>query len=128
MKTHEIARALTRIAKWLRAGPDVELSSLDTLFTNSKRAQRTAPPDAVALSTLVGFSKFSKQQWAELIEEYELPVKVLPTYSARDVMGKIMNFFAENPDARQNLIRQVERQPSKASPELMRALTTLLGS
>lgn len=126
MKTHELARALTSLAKWLRAVPDAELSSLDP-SSSTKRSQTAGPPDAVALSTLVAFSKFSKRQWAELIEEYDLPVQVLSTHSARDVMGKIMNFFAENPDARQNLIERVERQPSKASPELMRALTTLLG-
>ena len=91
MKTHELARALTNLAKWLRAGPDIELSSLDASLS-TRRNQAVGPPDAVALSTLVGFSKFSKQQWADLIEEYDLPVKVLSTYSARDVMGKIMNF------------------------------------
>jgi hypothetical protein len=125
MKTHELAKALTRLARWLRAGPNIELANLELLGSRSKRA---APADAVALSSLVAFSRFSKQEWAELIKEYRLPIEVKNTYSARDVMGKIMGYFAENPDARQQLMERVERQPSKASPELMRALSTLLKS
>ncbi len=126
MKTHELARALSLLAKWLRSQPDVELAMLDSVTSGARNHFVHHQTDAVGLSALVAFSKFSKQQWAELIKEYELPVNVLPTHSARDVMGKLMGFFADNPDARRGLMDRVGRQPSEASPELMKALASLL--
>jgi hypothetical protein len=137
MKTHELAKALSVLAKLLRAGPDIELSQLEHIGLNvihadayrlSQSQSQKRHSDAVALSSLVAFSRFTKKQWMELIEELKLPVQVRPTYSSRDVMGKIMNYFADNPNARLNLVERVERQPSKASPELLRALSTLLRS
>lgn len=125
MKTHDLARTLTQLARWLRAGPNVDLASLDSI-TEERRSPKAPSSDAVALSSLVAFSRFSKRQWAELIEEYSLPISVSVNHSSRDIMGKIMSYFADNPDARHRLMDRVERQPSKASPELMRALSTLL--
>lgn len=127
MKTHELARGLMAVAKWLRSGPDIELHDLEGPRTPIGPREHSQP-EAVALSVLVGFSRFTKQQWAELIEEHSIPVRVLSTYSARDVMGKIMKYFSENPEARRRLMDRVDRQPGKASPELMRALASLLGS
>ena len=126
MKTHDLAKALTTRAKLLRAAPNVELEKLS--LPSSKRVATVNSDDPVALAALVAFSKFDKRQWYELITTFNLPIKVTTSHSARDLMGKIMNYFAENPDARKRLTETAERQPSQASPELMKALATLLRS
>jgi len=125
MKTHELSKILTQLAKVLRSAPDVELSNFDQIL---RQSQKKSEPSSVALSALVAFSKFTKQQWADLVKEHKLPVEVKSTYSSRDVMGKITNYFADNPEARKRLMEAVEKQPNAASPELTRALSILLKS
>lgn len=126
MKTHELAKALNTLARALRAAPNVELDML--ALPTGKRVGSADPNDSVALAALVAFSRFDKRQWHELITTLSLPIRVTSSHSARDLMGKIMNYFAENPDARKRLTETAERQPSQASPELMKALATLLKS
>lgn len=123
MKTHDLARILTQLARWLRKSPNIEMEQLQiSALVPSEQPQA----DALALSSLVAFSRFSKPEWVELIQQLRIPVEVRPSYSARDVMGKLMNYFADHPEARQALMDEVERQPRKASPELMKALSSLL--
>jgi len=134
MKTHDLADTLTLLAKLLRNSPNTEVESFSIAPKERKPKETTvkevpmreAPASATALSSLVAFSTFNKQQWSELIKNYSIPIEIKSTYSSRDIMGKIMNYFAENSEAKNTLIHKLESQNEKASPELMRALSVLL--
>lgn len=127
MKTHELAAALNLLAKWLRSNPNTEVDSLSTI-PREKKPVKEAPASATALSSLVAFSTFTKQQWAELITAYDIPVEIKSTYSSRDVMGKIMKYFADDNKARNTLLNKLKTHNEQVSPALMRALEVLLKS
>jgi len=124
MKTYDLAKALELLAKILRQGPNEEFDnfSLD-------RARRSKPDFAsipVALSTLVALSSVDKQQWQAIIQEYGWPIKFRPRDASRDMLGKVLNYLEENPEARRRLSSAPPPSRSEISPELMNALQHLL--
>lgn len=126
MKTHELARALDSLAKILRSGPDVELSQLQHETGWGKNKPLRSDEIRIGLSHLVALSRVDKQQWNNLIEEYGFPIELRPRDASRDVLGKLLRYLEKNPEARNRLARSTTTPESKASPELMRALSTLL--
>jgi hypothetical protein len=124
MKTHELARYLRMLAKLLEESPDEQLESF-----NLGRGKRPPPDSAnipVALSTLVSLSEFDKTQWENLIKEFGFPISVRPRDASRDVLGKLLKFLEQNPDARRRVVFRAHEGRSQTSPELMRALDLLL--
>jgi hypothetical protein len=125
MKSHEIGKALQVLAKLLRSGPDVELTTLNlngrTLSSEHMKANAPA-----ALAMLAALARFSKSQWAELIEEYDLGVIVKKTDSTRDLLGRLLNHLNENEAVRQRLTDAAKKPRANVSPELMNALSILL--
>ncbi|QDT14872.1 hypothetical protein CA12_09520 [Alienimonas californiensis] len=71
-------------------------------------------------------SAFNKQEWKQLIDEWGIPVEVLGTYSVRDTIGKILQYFRENPEALDRLRKERASKSHRASSELMRTLALLL--
>lgn len=124
MKTHDLAEALEQLARMLRASPNTPLSNIRV------DGGRSAPSDhqiAVNLTTLAELSKVDKAQWIQLIRHYSLPIEVRPRDASRDILGKLLRFLEEHPDARRNLRnRVVHEQSTGASPELLRALSVLM--
>lgn len=123
MKTHEVASILSALATALRKGPNVPLDELGSSVKRSKPNPEGIP---LALSTLVALADFDKSQWLTFIRENSLPVDVRPRDASRDIIGKILNYLAENPEARQRLSNTAKSTRSETSPELMRALDLLL--
>lgn len=99
MKTHEIARSLALLAKILRAGPDIELSELESIAGGVPRKFMKANAPA-ALAMLAGLARYSKAEWSDLINEYDLGVPVNPTDSTRDLLGRLLNHLNEDESVR----------------------------
>jgi hypothetical protein len=125
MKSHDLAQALTILARVLRAGPNIEVGDLrmDATFASNGNNRDNA---AASLLTLVELSRFDKSDWRAIIEENNFPILVRPRDASRDLIGKLLRYLEEDKDARERLRNSIGHKPSKASPELLRALNTLL--
>ena len=123
MKSHDLAQALNILARTLKSGPNVDLSQLrvQDIF-----GSRTSQQLALNLSTLVSLSNIGKSKWVEFIHEHGFPIEVRPRDASRDIFGKLCTYLEENPQAQEKLKASATRSSSKSSPELMRALSTLL--
>jgi len=125
MKSHDLAQALTTLARMLRSGPNVELGQLR--FKDMFGGPHSSQELALNLSTLVSLSSVDKSRWLELIRENRFPIEVRPRDGSRDIFGKLCAYLEANPQAQEQLKASVTRSPSQSSsPELMRALSTLL--
>ncbi|HET6844418.1 MAG TPA: hypothetical protein VFK06_22455 [Candidatus Angelobacter sp.] len=124
MKSHDLAQALTTLARLLKAGPNTELSHLK--LTDMYGGPHNSQDLALNLSTLVSLSSVDKSKWLELIKEHGFTIEVRPRDGARDIFGKLCSYLEENPKAQEQLKASATRSTSKSSPELMKALATLL--
>lgn len=125
MKTHDVAKALSTIARILRSLPNQELESFGDLVASTK--SEPATNIGVSLSTLAVFSSYGKNDWERVISDFELPIEIRPRDAARDVMGKILTYLADNNDERVRIARKSSGAPEKAS-ELSNALSFLLNN
>jgi hypothetical protein len=124
MKSHELANALSILARLLKSGPDVELSRLKVRDTLG--GIQGSEGLAVNLATLVSLSNVDKSKWVELINEHGFPIDIRPRDGSRDVLGKLFSYLETNIEAQEKLKASATRPSGKASPELMKALATLL--
>jgi hypothetical protein len=124
MKAHQLGRALIELGEMLLNAPNVETSAL-RLSTRDGSAHSDSDELAVGLTALVALSRVDKQKWIELIRQFGFPLEVRRTESTRDVVGRLLRYLEQNPDARARLQKQ-GMASGRASPELMRALTVLL--
>jgi hypothetical protein len=127
MKAHDVAKALTTLARVLKSGPNVELENWSML----------QPPDAekidesafaVSVSSLAAISRVSKPHWRKFIQQWKLPVQVKASDSSRDLVGRLFSYLAANPEALRKVHREAAKKNRKASAEMMEALSVLLGS
>src|SRR5579872_622633 len=128
MTTHELARALGSLAAALRKAPDQTLDELSLNLGFGLRHVPDAKDIPVALSTLVALSDIDKNQWLNFIKEYDFPIETRPRDASRDILGKLLNYLERNPEARRRLAVSSQKDRSQTSPELLRALKTLLDS
>ena len=135
MKTHELAEGLKSLAKALKSGPNIEVGSIDLHFPFGRR--EVSPSESLssvkddlplALSALLSLSRIDKREWAELIADIGLDIPITPRDSNRDVVGKVLRHLEAEPTARDLLMKRVKSKNAKASPELARALSSLLGT
>lgn len=123
MKTHDLARALAQLSKLLRNLPNQDIDDLGS--TLSKSGSGTSVDVGISLSALASLSKFDKSDWEKIAREFELPVELRPRDAARDVMGKILTYLAEN-DAERQRVAMKSRVASDEPSELSNALRFLL--
>lgn len=127
MKTHEFAKQLSLMAKILRAGPNIEMDEYlmqkPTLTSHSQVDDRDIP---LALNALVGLNEVKKEQWISLIEEFGFSIDIRPRDANRDIVGKLINYLAKNPDAREKLSGRPSKRKTGTSAELADALNLLL--
>lgn len=123
MKSHELAQALITLARLIKSGPNVELAQLKVREVFESHSNRDL---ALNLSTLVSLSSVDKQRWMELIRENGFPIEIRPRDASRDIFGKLCAYLEKNPQAQERLKANVTKTSGKSSPELMRALATLL--
>lgn len=131
MDTHELAEALKKLSVALRRGPKIDindLSSYAALLPTADRLPRTRRPDdlPLALSALLSLSRVDKQEWIELIRDLGLRIDVRPRDASRDILGKVLRVLEAEPEARERLQSRVKNREAHASPELARALSSLL--
>ena len=125
MKTHELANALYQFAKLLKSGPNVQIESLEGIFSNSP-LKKSSTNIAVNLATLAALSRITKEEWVKFVDEYGISITYRPRDSSRDILGKLLGYFEKNPDAIESLRIKTITKPSDASPELMKAFSILL--
>lgn len=132
MKAHELATALKVLSNILKNGPNLEIKELPYFGLpprNEKIPTHTSKSNAdlpIALSALLSLSRIDKQEWIALISDLGLDIDVRPRDASRDVVGKVLRLLEKDPEARDRLGRKVHSRESNASPELARALSSLL--
>ena len=142
MKSHELAKALSQLAKILRSGPNIEIDEIKLgeslikqrelrLSSKSYKTRKTQKDlkgieIAANLLTHSSLSRISKSEWKFFIEQFEINIPVRPRDSALDILRNLLSFLDKNKESRRNLKRRLESTEIKASPELMRAFSTLL--
>ena len=129
MKTHDFAKHLSFMAKILRSGPNTDLSDIEvTDLFDSKNAYNTPSKSEVpkALSMLVGLNNIEKEQWVELIADYEFDIEIRARDAKRDVIGKLLKHLSSHPEARDRLSGKKLSKSNNPSTELADALTILL--
>ena len=132
MYTHELADALKKLATILKNGPNMQLGEISDLIgsfskVNVHPIKPTRSDDLpVALSALLSLARIDKQEWIKLIEDMKLDVEIRPRDASRDIMGKVLRVLEINPEARMRLEKRVNSKDIQASPELARALSSLL--
>ena len=124
MRTHELAQALTTIARILRGTRNQELEEFGASLRKNK--QLSSGQVEIGLSQLVALSRVDKQRWISIIKGYDFPIEVRPRDASRDILGKLLRYLESNPEARRRLQRGALNTPNQASPELLRALSYLL--
>lgn len=133
MRAHEFASYLTKLARILKEGPNFdfdEMHEIGSFYRYSaqqritKREQSENLP--VALNALLSLSSIDKKEWTNLIMELGLPIEVRGRDASRDLLGKVLKLLEQDPEARDRLSRRVRHSSDRASPELMRALSSLL--
>lgn len=125
MKTHDLAKALQQLGKVLRSLPNQDLDDLGSALV--KPSSGPSAEIGISLSALASLSKFNKSDWEKVIHDYELPIELRPRDAARDVMGKILTYLAEN-DAERERVAMKSRGPSDQPSELSNALRFLLSN
>lgn len=123
MKTHELSRALTQLGKILRSLPDQEITSFGETVKQSGNPLKDV---GISLSALAALSKYTKTDWEKVVQDFEIPVEIRARDAARDVMGKLLTYLAENDDERHRIALK-GRGPSEPT-ELANALRFLLSN
>jgi hypothetical protein len=130
MKSHDFAKHLMTMARILKNGPNVDLDDIDIAgISTSPSDKASVRPDDIpqALHMLVGLNNVPKQQWINLIDEYNFAIEIRPRDANRDIYGKLLKYLSDNPMARQRLLSSKKDKPrAGVSSELADALTLLL--
>ncbi|WP_340053383.1 hypothetical protein [Pseudomonas sp. JAI120] len=130
MRTHELSKTLSSLAKILKMGPDIDIEDWSILSNLKPQTGHGAPlkEDAIpmALYTLVKLNDVSKSQWLSLIKDFDIDVEIRPRDANRDIVGKILAYLATNAQARENLLKTSSKKNVSESTELANALNLLL--
>lgn len=124
MKNHDLAKALRAIANLLDSSPDMSIEHMRIVSKDAPNMSNTQV--AVSLNTLAELARVDKQQWQELISEFGFPIQVRSRDASRDILGKLLSYLELHDEAREQLKMKVASKVSQASPELMKALSTLM--
>jgi hypothetical protein len=129
MKAHELSKALMALSKILKAGPDLDVEDWSLLSKPVPMAKTSSLKESdipTALYTLVKLNDVSKAQWLSLMSEYNIDIEIRPRDANRDIVGKMLNYLASNPMARENLLKTGTKKNVSESAELANALNLLL--
>jgi hypothetical protein len=126
VKSHHLARALNELARILEAGPSVDVRQLK-LAPIQHAGQSASSSMAINVTTLANLARIDKAQWLLFIRENGLPIPTRPRDASRDVLGKLLKYLESNPEARRKLKESLMKSSRQSSPELMQALSLLLG-
>ena len=124
MKTHLLAKALRNLADILESGPNVELTKSVSLGGAAEESKHDEV--AVSLHTLAALSRISKKEWLDLINSFGFDIQVKPRDSARNIIGKLLNYLDADPSAASALRQRSERAKKGESSRLLQALDILM--
>lgn len=133
MYSHELSDALKKLAIALKKAPNMPIEDISSLLNmmnhgfSQNRPSRRSSDLPLALSALLSFSKFDKQEWLDLISDLGLDIEIRPRDASRDILGKVLKVLESEPEMRERLRRRVTNKEANASPELAKALSSLLG-
>lgn len=125
MKAHQVAKALRMIAKSLELAPNEELT--EDFLTRQSQVRVDNSTLAVSLSTLANLARIDKKQWLTFATENSIPLELRNRDASRDILGKVLKYLEEHPEAQERLKQSVRRRSAETSPELMKAFSVLLG-
>lgn len=125
MKSHELAKALSQLSSILLASPNIDMNQLQ-LSQSSNKLQLSNDGVEFSLHTLANLSRLDKQQWLSIINNNGFMIDIRPRDASRDILGKLLRHLEENKTARDVLKNKIAKREAIASPELMKALGTLL--
>ena len=123
MKIHYLAKSLKEFADILYQLPDKEISELSNYFKLPNELDTRQV--ALNLKTLHALSKIKKQEWIKVINDYNFDIVIEARDSARNIIGKILNYLDANPSAIDTLKRKAKETKGKQSA-LSQALDILL--
>lgn len=128
LSTHEMADLLVMLARILRSMPEGPIEEeLHRARSRDRERKFAAYSEPSALVALVGFSKFTKGDWVNFIHEMDLPISIDPKNASRDLMGKIVSYFADHPEGRVRLKNMSRRGvKGEASQALLDAFSVLM--
>lgn len=133
MKTHDLAKNLQMLSRILKSAPNMDLDDLNfnyllkTNFLKKKELNNIDEHDMPsALYNLVALNGINKSQWLKFIADYNLNIQVRDRDANRDIVGKILNYYANNPSERDRLVSKNIKRSSTGSDELANALNLLL--
>jgi hypothetical protein len=137
MKTHELSKALSHLSRVLRAGPNVdfeELTNLSTYLSNPRPPRparetsdrRDMAEKGTGLALLAEMASYNKQELLDLVDYLGIPVEVRKADAVRDILGKMLKYIQENPDFRDRIVHNDNREPAGKTSSLARALAILM--
>jgi hypothetical protein len=126
MDTHELSNALRVLANVLRSSPKVDIDNIREIMGGRSTKRLENKEIKIGLSHLVALSSVDKKKWMELIKEYNFPIDIRPRDSSRDILGKLFRYLDRTPEARERIKTSTYEAGMKASPQLMKALDSLL--
>jgi hypothetical protein len=130
MYTHDLADALKKLASALKRAPNLDINDLSLILGASPpvsgKSSGTSHDIPIALSALLSLSRVDKTEWLKLIGDLGLSVEVRPRDASRDILGKVLKILESEPEARERLQKRVSSREVQGSPELARALSSLL--
>ncbi|KQN46870.1 hypothetical protein ASE93_12215 [Serratia sp. Leaf50] len=133
MKTHDLAKNLQMLSRILKSAPNMDLDDLNfnyllkTNFMKKKELNNIDENDMPsALYNLVALNGINKSQWLKFIADYNLNIQVRDRDANRDIVGKVLNYYANNPSERDRLVSKNIKRSSTGSDELANALNLLL--
>jgi hypothetical protein len=143
MKTHEVLKVLETLRSDLPHQPIVTgqgktltapavvdaliklLQQAPNMEIEQTKLMKKTDDLAVSLKSLVSLSKYNKQQWVSIIDEFGLDISLNPRASARDVVGKVLTYLDEHPE----VLKQIEKKGKvkAGTADLEETLSKLIG-
>lgn len=128
MKTHSLAKELIALGEALLRGPNVDSKKLGmTDLSSASNSTETEAEMAFGITTLAQLSKYKRAEWVQFASDHSLPVEFNERDSARNIIGKIMSYLANDEQEIQR-VRQSVSHSKASSNRLNQALNTLLKS
>lgn len=128
MKTHSLAKELIALGEALLQGPNIDSKKLGMIDLSSTTKDSDSEAEmAFGITTLAQLSKYTRVEWVQFARDHSLPVNFNERDSARNIMGKIMSYLA-NDEHEMQRVRQSVSQAKPSSNRLNQALNTLLKS
>jgi hypothetical protein len=125
MKTHSLAKELITLGNALLEGPNIDTKKLSSLIMSGPTDATHHEEMAFGITTLAQLSKYKRTEWVQFANDHSIPVEFNERDSARNIMGKIMSYLANNEDEIKRVRNSVSHS-KETSNRLNQALNTLL--